>query len=212
MVNYMDVVALLALVALTTGGQAQPLGRLVTHVGVCEPREAISRNNVPDKWQAIPFEIAEGKAFMITCPPGKDAPPITVEPGVTGWHKVYLGAYYHEFTGRIMDRAIAVRLTGEEDYTRVDRPTTVGIGIEQMAESFWGAVDLTGRKLELTRPVEVEQACLAYVRLVPMTVEDVAAWHAGDTLPDTVGFARPISLLKLDSYPTDREWFRTTVG
>jgi len=178
----------------------------------CMPSNIITSKQIePGKWFAVSYEIAEGAGYMVFNIKGADPPPLTLDPKVTGWHKVYLGAYYHGFTGWTVDRAIGVRLSGEEDYTRVDRPD-VSTSIEQMAESFWRVVDLTGRKLEFTRPTEAAQACLAYVRLVPMTVEEVAAWQAGDRLPDTVGFARPVPLLKLDGYPTGREWFRTTCG
>jgi len=196
MINYMDVLALLALVALTAGGQAQPLGQLITHVGVCEPREAISRDDVPGKWQAIPFEIAEANGFMITCPPGKDAPPITVEPGVTGWHKVYLGVWYGDDPA---SKQLRVKLSSDPGYVNVvaevHRAVKDGYYPEkeftpsQICETFWRCANLTGEKIVFARPLPGLAAKMgsniAYWRLVPMTQEEIAEYQAELPTPQT---------------------------
>jgi hypothetical protein len=91
---------------------------------------------------------------------------------VSGWHAVYLGLAWHYYEQNM----VRVKLTGDIAYQHRSHKATQ----EQIEEVFFKCADLTGKDLHFAQQsAGFAKACvLMYVRLVPMTDEEVAAVQA----------------------------------
>jgi hypothetical protein len=85
-----------------------------------------------------------------------------------GWHAVYLGL---AGTGKAEGNVLRVKLTGDAAY----QPRAASVH----EEVLFKAADLTGRRLWLAQQSagEPRAACLCYVRLVPLSGREVAAFR-----------------------------------
>ena len=172
---------------------------LLADLARCEPSAAISRDGRAGTWLAVDYQIDEGPGTMLIGLPGSGAPELTFHLGVAGWHEVRLGIYYGTHAGMMEERTLCAKLTGDvafsrfrrEDFRAVkdgDYPEKV-LGPLDIAEAFWKCADLTGKDLVVARPPRGEmaatEACLAYVRLVPMDDAAVTEWRSEEPRPET---------------------------
>ena len=186
-----------------TGGSfwstPQREGILLSDLSHCEPQSALSYKRKKDCWYTLPYETRDGiKGVMLgkgelTHPPDVDLPL-----GAKGWHAIYLGVHRGgigvppSFSDPF---GLKVKLSDESLFDEVrpsvtDEPamnTAVagsGTGIE---EFFWKASDLNGQDLTISYPrIDLRtMAQLAFVRLVPMTEEQVEEYRHATGGPDT---------------------------
>ena len=59
----------------------------------CVPPEAIARDGRHGSWQAVDYEVDEGKGTMLFALPDSDAPPLTLKLSAAGWHEIRLGMH-----------------------------------------------------------------------------------------------------------------------
>ena len=158
----------------------------------CEPSEAISRDGRHGTWIAVDYEVEEGRGVMLFTRPGTDAPPLTLNPEVEGWHEIRLGIYYGGFNNTKKHRALCVKLSDDLGFNRIlpeeSNPGKDGSYPEKVftafdvTEVFWKCADLTRQELIFSPPtrgtMSHEESCIVYVRLVPMDPEAVEAWQA----------------------------------
>lgn len=115
-------------------------------------------------------------------------PALTIDPQVRGWHRIYIGLY-HETIDPLVRPRIFARVSNEPYPEYLQTPArTKG----KTAEVYWKAVDLTGSKIRLEQPPApmphpgFGYLCgITHIRLVPMTLADVAAAKKEISLPPT---------------------------
>ncbi|PYV09341.1 MAG: hypothetical protein DMG07_23455 [Acidobacteria bacterium] len=146
------------------------------------------------------YEIDEGKGVMLYAEPASKARPLTLALGYKGWYQVRLGIFYGAGANSVIDRILQVKLTGDPAYTRVgNEPFRLGkdgnypekvLLWTDIAEVFWKCADLTGQDLVIARPERGTmadlQSNLAFIRLVPMDEEQIAAWRSEQPQPNTL--------------------------
>ena len=172
---------------------------LISDLSGCEPRAAIGAGLRDGCWYTLAYATAGGIAGVMVGMTEQSRPPdLRLPLPVTGWHAIYLGLYRggiepgQPFSDPF---GLDVRLAGEP-HAELVRPSVVdgarmnasiagsGGAIEEV---FWKAGDLAGEELVIACPgVEAPSAAqLAFVRLVPMSVEEVAEYTGAGSDPAT---------------------------
>ncbi len=163
----------------------------ITDLSGCEPKSALSPEARKGRWSVWDYETHEHRGVRLS---GKmlyanaqvEPPPVTLRLGASGWHAVYLGFYYADFPN---SHTVRVRLTGDPTFDRVQAETTSpkdgnhaeqNVNYSLLAETLWRTADLTGQDLVISRPgrkgllAQHGYTSLAYVKLVPLSEEDLA--------------------------------------
>ena len=157
-----------------------------------DPGGVIARDRVAGAWQAVDYELEEGRGTMLFAFPGAGAQPLTIRLAARGWHAIRLGIYYGWGPGGVVDRVLCAKLSGESVFGRICRerfrPEKDGDYPDKVAtwwsisEAFWKCADLTGKDLIIAHPERGQMAelatNLAYVRLVPMDEPALAEWRS----------------------------------
>lgn len=143
---------------------------VLTDMSHCQPSTALSPVAKLRRWKVIEYEAGAYRGKMIWASEETGAPSVTLHLGVKGWHAVYLGLADPGWLGC----KVLARLTGDPAF--VPRSRTSG----QIEEGFFKVADLTGQNLHIAQQVSgTSSPCgLAYVKLVPLTQEEVAAVQA----------------------------------
>jgi len=144
--------------------------RTITDLGRCTPTAALSATAAKGRWQLIDYEAGELKGRLVWASEEAAARPLTLALNANGWHAVYVGLTDPSSLGC----HALLRLTGDAAY--VPRSRTVG----QIEEVFFKVADLSGQSLHIAQESGgLGRACgVAYVKLVPLTPDEVAAVQA----------------------------------
>ncbi len=152
-----------------------PNARYVTRMDTCQPQHALSDRMEQGKWQLITYETEELKGTMVGALSLINAPDLTIPLDATGWHKIYIG-YWNPSHLYENDPIIKVKLSDQpafriyhEDVSADRQDSTF------LREAFFDCADLTGRNLVIGKSNGIlgKQMFFAYVKLVPMSAEEV---------------------------------------
>jgi hypothetical protein len=166
------------------------------------PQEAIGKTSVPGKWWLRPYKTDRGETgtMLMTVQRNMARPESCIVPAVTyplslkGWYEIWVATYRGPYGG-----GIDVRLTGDDCFVHLDpqqvdfhpkRPKPrVGAIVEI---NYKPAADLTGQGLVFQQPFGTYEsfhwgfceASLAYIRLVRLSDEQVAAFKKDQASDD----------------------------
>ena len=174
----------------------------ISDLSICEPKSALCPEARKGRWSVWDYETHEHKGTqlkgkMLYANSQTEPPPVTLKLGVSGWHAVYLGLYYADDPRA---HTLRVKLTGDQTFARVQaEPTSPkdgnhaeqNINFSLLAETLWRAAELTGKDLIISRPNRKGSAAkdgcssLAYVKLVPLSEEDLVRLQRLEPRPDT---------------------------
>lgn len=174
-------------------------GIWLSDLSQCRPTGAISRDGVHGTWIAVDYDVDEGHGMMLFGLPESDAPALTMQLSLTGWHEIQLGIFYGAGAGLIENRVLCAKLSGDAAFSRFSheqvRSGKDGDYPEKdfrwsdATEVFWKCADLTEQDLIIARPPRGEMAeCqtnLAYVRLVQMNETAIGEWNSEQPSPET---------------------------
>jgi hypothetical protein len=190
------VLGLVLLSPMATASTEKTAGvKYLTDLSCCKPRHILSQGPQEGHWQLIPYETVDDPnvrtGTMIGAASYMEVPEITLPLGAAGWHAIHVGYWnpHHDYDGgttlkvRLSDDPCFVRLKeGEPGFAPFDSPE----GNWQqdrfkcysvLKEVFFKTADLTGRDLvfgKVNGPFG-QKVYLAYVKLVPLSAEEVAA-------------------------------------
>ncbi len=129
----------------------------------------------PDTWFTVDYETADVSGKMLTADGASRPEPIVLSPNLTGWHKIYIsriGGYMQLL--RLSSERMPTMITG----CAANRPPR-STEYEWVDEILWQCADLTGQDIILAKHHKQNYSCtLAWLRFVPMTEEEVAAYKA----------------------------------
>ena len=152
-----------------------PNARYATQMDMCQPQHALSDRMEQGKWQLITYETEELNGTMVGALSLINAPDLTIPLDATGWHKVYIG-YWNPSHLYEDDPIIKVRLSDQavfrifhEDVSADRQDSTY------LREAFFDYADLSGQSLVIGKSNGIlgKQMFFAYVKLVPMSAEEV---------------------------------------
>ena len=175
-------------------------GFLLADLSRCEPQSAISAAQKPGHWYQIPYATHSGIEGVMVAKGELTRPPdLHLALPAEGWHAIYLGIYPGADKGSFQPK---VKLSDEPmfetvlpsslGYRRAPDGSLLGPGplpgaAYAVEEFFWKAASLGGQQLvishaKVSMPTVIQ---LAFVRLVPMTDDEVAEYQRSFGRPDT---------------------------
>ena len=129
----------------------------------CTPAAALASKAQVKQWKLIEYEAGRITGTMVWAPEESQAPELTLPLGANGWHAVYVGLADPAWLG------CQALLRLSNDPAPVPRTRAGG----QLEEAFFKVADLTGQSLHLSRHPLGPGCGVAYVKLVPLTPEEV---------------------------------------
>lgn len=174
---------------------------IISDLSVFTPQTDLDIGVRQKTWRLIDYEAESFSGKMLYAGPGMEAPEISLPLHLDGLHRIYIGMHHPLFC----DIHVRIRLTADPAYTLV-RPETPtdkdrrglpesfsGYFTEkkfaayQLTEAFWKVADLTNQVLHISRfnegvdgqggNVAHDYSNLAFIRLVPLSEEEVEAYH-----------------------------------
>lgn len=148
-----------------------------------------------DAWESLDFRAGDIEGEMLIARKGVTPPPVTYDPHLTGWHKIYLCL----FAAGINTTHCLLRLSCDGAPRRFGaRNPAVGFwqSNERVEECLWKCCDMTGVTVTMEKPHADDDFGLAWMRFEPMTEEEIEAYKA-----DT-------SRMRLHAH-TDMDWLAT---
>lgn len=128
----------------------------------------------PDKWELVSYETTIGSGTMLFARAGAQPKPVTIDPKLKGWHRIYV-ATFSGYNGRLW-----MQLSGDPSPSMFVQGKT-GIHwlpCEQGEEVCWKCADLTGQTITVGKPegkkAHEKIVGLMWLRFVPMSDAEVA--------------------------------------
>jgi uncharacterized lipoprotein YddW (UPF0748 family) len=149
----------------------------------CQPADAIGTDFVRGRWTAVDFSIAAGAGKMLFSGPDTQAPPVQLDPEVSGWYHIFVGTYRYFMQP---DYCLLLKLSSDRGYSRAEVETfrrdkdlvaeEMILGQTDLAEAYWKSADLSGEEIIFHRPTVGQQAekttNISYIRLVPLSAAE----------------------------------------
>jgi hypothetical protein len=151
----------------------------LTSMSRCLPAEALASDDQAACWRTVRYETAspdELEGTMIHAASHVEAPEVSLELGVSGWHAIYVAVWNPHFAydGGLL---LKVKLSGDAAFTRISEgDPPYDAHATYLREVFFREDNLTGQRLILGKANGPfgRKACVAYVKLVPLSDERVA--------------------------------------
>jgi len=141
-------------------------------------KEQITPLRLLGKWEAVPYKTRKVTGTMLYAVEGVRPQPVTLELGLTGWYRVFVAMYAS--TPNLLN----LRFTNDPACVQVGPSNDAARN--RIQEFFWRCADLTGQALTVVCPGgKPKTSSLAWLRFVPMTAEEVAAYRADQARKDT---------------------------
>ncbi len=174
-------------------------GVLLADLSGAEPREAISPKPRKGCWYTLPYRTQTGiQGVMVARGQLTHPPDLRLSLPVQGWQAIYVGLFGGS---RVDEFRLRLKLSDETLFETL-APSRLGyqrqadgswlrpraaIGVTDIEEVFWKAADLGGQQLVIShlRTSHPSVAQLAFVRLVPLTAEEVREYQRAGGRPQT---------------------------
>jgi hypothetical protein len=143
----------------------------------CRPDSALSNRLEKDSWTLIPYKTKEVSGILVSALSFINAPELTLPIGVSGWHSVYVG-YWNPFYAYDNGTTVKIKLSGDPCFCRIKELESCTSQTETaVREVFFKYADLTGQDFVIGKVngPRAEKALVAYVKLVPLSSEQVEA-------------------------------------
>ena len=130
------------------------------------------------KWKVVPCETAEWKGTALSCYSGTGAPRVSVALAARGWHAIYVGLATTSTGFKEAKNGLKAKLSDEAVFKHLSNNLALlPDRRDVIQECHLTAAELHGQTLEFAPQLAVP-ATVCYVKLVPLTPEEVAAWRA----------------------------------
>ena len=172
---------LLSTVSGVFGEPEEPKAIYLTDMGKCLPASALSPASTHTQWQLAEYDAGEIKGKMIAAQAFAKAPEVCLPVNVKGWHAISIGFW----PGIYGESTIRYRLSNEPAFTVVHHPQDFQWARTDLIETLPRYVDLTGAESIVFAKYDSVKACIAYVRLDPLSEEKVQAIQQDRRRTDT---------------------------
>jgi len=139
-----------------------------------------------DCWESLDFRAGDIEGHILLGRPGTVLPKVTLDPKLTGWHKIYLGMLSPDRNKSYC----TLRLSSDLSPSRFNvKDPAIGYwkSNEIIEENLWKCADMTGITMDFLKPMGEKNNyfALAWVRFEPMTEDEIAAMQADAARKDT---------------------------
>lgn len=152
---------------------------VLTDLSKMEPASAlITGKRQKGKWKMIPFATAEMKGTALSIYSATNPPLVKLPLAQRGWHGVYIGLATTSGGFNIGGNGIKAKLSDEPVFKRMANNLALLPNRRAVIqECFVTVAELKGQSVEIA-PMPGLPATVCYVKLVPITVAEVAASRA----------------------------------
>ncbi len=143
---------------------------VLSDMSLARPAAALSRRPRRGRWRVISYDMGDKKGRMLWASEETGAPEAALPLHAKGWHAVFVGVGGPAHIAR----SVLLRLSSDSAFRRV---ATARYAMEEV---FFKAADLTGQSLHIAQQDGClpQAAGLAYVKLIPLTAQEVARLKA----------------------------------
>ena len=141
----------------------------LTDMGKCVPADALSPVPAHKRWYVVKYDAGKIKGNMLAGLAYAKAPEVRLPLNLTGWHAVSVGFW----PGIYEDSTVRYRLSNEPAFTVVHQKQDFQWARTDLIETFPKYADLTGVESMVFAKHGMSKACIAYVRLEPLSDEKV---------------------------------------
>ena len=139
--------------------------------------DVLTKEYAPDHWYVMPYVAEDVSGNCLAAAEDEYPEDLILAPKINGWHKVFIGTW--KLDGGYSFR---MKLDNDKYFNFVNDSFYPSWGqwtyMETVEELFWRCADLTDREIIVKKPNRAGVAPLVWVRCVPMTEEEVAAYKA----------------------------------
>jgi len=142
--------------------------------------ERLASFNAADRWETVSYETKDVSGVMLNASIENWPQPVTVRPGLSGWHRIYV--CMADYGGRGLSNHIGLRLTDDAYFTPMRagdvQPFVQWHGMEKVEEAFWKAADLSGQDIVIEKLNDglKYHANILWLRFEPMTEAEAEAY------------------------------------
>ena len=156
----------------------------ITDLGRCQPESALSASPRRRAWHVQPYETESFSGNLLSAGEETAAPEVAIELEVSGWHRICIGVY-PEHRGIA---SVEVKLSEDPCFTHLNMGSEWAPSNphgHSVYELCWKEADLTGQDLFIRQvctptgaadepaAVACQRTKVAYVKIVPLSVEEV---------------------------------------
>lgn len=148
----------------------------------CEPKSHLSNTRENGKWGVVTYETSTVKGSLLVAHRDSKPENLTLNPQLKGWYGIFVGipkCFWH--TGE--PQQINLRLSSDPGFRLFSTPKAEHF----INEFLWKCADMTGSSVEIAKYNDglYKVASLGWLRFVPMTETEVAAYLADQDRLDT---------------------------
>lgn len=127
-----------------------------------------------DAWGRVPYTTAEHTGELLVAFTGCSPADVVIRPELTGWHRIYVCMMIYE------NNMALLKLSSDDAYELVVPTRSAGWDEYTLEEGLWRCENMTGKTLTISRSTftEASNTILAWIRFVPMSDQEAAAWKA----------------------------------
>ncbi|MBQ8747408.1 MAG: hypothetical protein IJZ08_06025 [Clostridia bacterium] len=145
---------------------------------IIKNKDVLGAHGNSDTWFTVDYETDTIRGKMLTALETSHPEPIVLSPELTGWYKIYHARITNDGSMtaymRFSDEKMPTMIR-EGFFPRPPRENS----FEWVEEQLWCCADLTGRDIVFHKHHKQDYyASIAWLRFVPMTEEEVAAYQA----------------------------------
>ena len=164
-----------------TEGRACASPLYISDLSRCMPASALADRHSPNHWTLISYSSDEVSGVMIGAGSMANAPQVSLPLNVSGWHSIHVGLWNpnHDYDGPTL---IKMKLTGDPCFQPISTRNYVASSPldwrgSDLLECFLRHADLTGKDVIVAQQTkdQAPKAYLAYVKLLPLSKEEVDA-------------------------------------
>jgi len=151
---------------------------------LCEPKREISDKRLRTKWNSIPYETGGFKGEMLVSLGSSKANDVFLNPELEGWYKIFVGLYavnYHT-------SGLEMKLSSDKAFVKISTSMQREYSEHIVEDVFWKCAKMDGEKIVIGKHLAKDyafDAMIAWIRLVPMTDEEVQHYHYEKSRTDT---------------------------
>jgi len=142
---------------------------VISDFGRCLPKEAVSWVEKEDAWLLKRYKAGALDGTMLAAEPGVVVAEVTCPLDLNGWYAIHVGIFQPDQKASSLE----VRLTKDKVRRVVNGCAFLHEPYGWIMEGYWKNADLKDQSLHFFKAAR-NRAYLAYVRLVPLTEEQVA--------------------------------------
>ncbi len=150
---------------------------------ICCPAASISKYRVKNKWCSYNYETNKISGTMLVSVSGSSAADVVISPKASGWYKIFVGLY--GFYCR--ETEINMKLSDDLAFSSLSPCLECKYSEHFVEDVFWRCADMTGQDIIIGKHLlnNDKDACIAWVRLVPMTDKEINDYTEDNARSDT---------------------------